>query len=187
MSAATRVASAWHLRHLGTRLSPALSSNDADELLVVVDAEDRVLRHAPRAECHADPTLMHRTVHVVVETNGGLLLQRRGFDKDKGAGLWDSACAGHVEPGETYLQTATRELEEELGLRAEPVFLGTCRVEGDGETELCGVHTLTHDGPFVLAPPELAGLCVFKLEELPLNQTPALRQVLGWLDSLSVT
>ena len=146
-----------------------------------------MLRHAPRAECHADPTLIHRTVHVVIETSAGLLLQRRGFDKDKGAGLWDSACAGHVEPGETYLQTAVRELEEELGLRAEPTFVGTCRVEGEGETELCGVHSLAHDGPFVLAPPELAGLSVFKRYELPADQTPALRQVLAWLGSLSVT
>ena len=148
---------------------------------MVVDAEDRVLRHAPRGECHADPTLMHRTVHVVVETGAGLLLQRRGFDKDKGAGLWDSACAGHVEPGETYLQAAIRELEEELGLSAEPTFVGTCRVDGEGETELCGVHTLVHAGPFTFALPELAGLCVFGLDKLPVDQTPALRQVLTWL------
>ena len=145
----------------------------------------QLIRHVRRAECHADPALVHRSVHVVVQTSSGLLLQRRGFEKDKGAGLWDSACAGHVQPGETYLQAATRELEEELGLTAEPLFVGTCRVSGDGETELCGVHTFAHDGPFTLALPELVGLCVFADEELPTNTTPALAQVLAWLSSVS--
>jgi len=97
------------------------------------------------------------------------------------AGLWDSACSGHVEPGESYLTAAVRELEEELGIRAEPEFLGTCRVTGVGETELCGVHTLKHEGPFVLQLPELAGLCVFRRDELPASLTPALVQILEWL------
>ncbi len=97
------------------------------------------------------------------------------------AGLWDSACSGHVQPGESYLDAAVRELEEELGIRAEPEFLGTCQVAGVGEIELCGVHTLEHEGPFVLQPPELAGLCVFRRDELPASLTPALAQVLEWL------
>jgi isopentenyl-diphosphate delta-isomerase len=150
-------------------------------LLVVVDDEDRMLGHVPRAECHADATLRHRSIHVVVECEGGLLLQRRGFAKDMAAGLWDSACSGHVQPGESYLDAAVRELEEELGIRAEPEFLGTCHVAGVGEIELCGVHTLQHQGPFVLRPPELVGVCVFRRDELPAPLTPALVQVLEWL------
>lgn len=171
---------------MGASLSPEKGPAEADELLVVVDADDRVLRHVRRAECHADPSLVHRSTHVVVETGGGLLLQRRGFDKDTGAGLWDSACAGHVGPGETYTEAAVRELEEELGISAVPTFLGTCRVAGEGETELCGVHTLAHAGPFTLAVGELAGLCVFRSNELPADVTPALRQVLAWLGRVSV-
>ncbi len=97
------------------------------------------------------------------------------------AGLWDSACSGHVQPGESYVDAAVRELEEELGIRAEPEFLGTCQVAGVGESELCGVHTLKHEGPFVLQPPELAGLCVFRRDELPATLTPAFVQVLEWL------
>lgn len=160
---------------------PALDpSQEGSELLVVVDADDRVLRHATRAECHADRTLIHRSTHVVVETTAGLLLQRRGFEKDTGAGLWDSACAGHVQPGESYMEAAVRELGEELGIAAEPRFAGTCRVETERETELCGVHTLRHDGPFRLELPELAGLCVFAHDELPSNVTPALEQVHAW-------
>ncbi len=139
------------------------------------------MREATRAECHADPTLVHRSTHVVVETAGGILLQRRGFEKDTGAGLWDSACAGHVQAGETYTEAATRELREELGIEAAPSFVGTCRVRGEGETELCGVHTLAHDGPFTLEPPELAGLCVFTRDEIPQSVTAALRQVHAWL------
>ena len=163
------------------RGAAADASQEASELLVVVYEHDRVLRHATRAECHADPTLMHRSTHVVVETGSGLLLQRRGFAKDTGAGLWDSACAGHVQPGESYTEAAVRELAEELGIVAEPELVGTCRVVTDRETELCGVHTLRHDGPFRLELPELSGLCVFRRDELPSDVTPALEQVHAWL------
>src|SRR5208283_4017569 len=34
-------------------------------------------------------------------------------------GKLDSSAAGHVDPGETYAETAIRELQEELGIKAE--------------------------------------------------------------------
>ena len=153
---------------------------------MVVDQSDRVVRYATRAECHANADMLHRSIHVIVESSEGLLLQRRGFGKDKGAGLWDSACAGHVGPSESYTEAAVRELKEELGIDAIPTFIGTCHIDGDGETELCGVHVLLHDGPFVFGVGELAGLCVYKRDELPSKVTPALRQVLDWLTSQSL-
>lgn len=54
-------------------------------------------------------------VHVVVERAGRVLLMRRA-----GTGFFDglfSLPGGHVEPGESIVRTAARELEEEAGLQ----------------------------------------------------------------------
>lgn len=56
-------------------------------------------------------------IAVLVEDDRVLLAQR-GKSPDKG--LWGFP-GGHVEPGETALEAARRELREETGLRATPV------------------------------------------------------------------
>lgn len=48
-----------------------------------------------------------------------LLLQKRSSRKDSYPGCFDISAAGHVSSGEDYPGTALRELEEELGIRAE--------------------------------------------------------------------
>lgn len=61
--------------------------------------------------------LHHRTVHVWVQnTKGELLLQKRSSSKEVFPGLWDISCAGHLSAGDSSLDGAVRELEEELGI-----------------------------------------------------------------------
>ena len=86
------------------------------ELFPVVDENDRVLYHAPRAKVHGD-NLRHRAVHILIfNEKGEVFLQKRSRWKDRHPWLWDSSAAGHVEAGEDYDQTAARELREELGI-----------------------------------------------------------------------
>lgn len=57
-------------------------------------------------------------VHVVLERAGQVLLMRRA-----GTGFFDgqfSLPGGHVEPGESIIAAARREMLEETGLRLEP-------------------------------------------------------------------
>jgi 8-oxo-dGTP pyrophosphatase MutT (NUDIX family) len=61
-------------------------------------------------------------VHVLCEREGRVLLLRRA-----GTGFFDglySLPGGHVEQGESILQAAARELEEETGLQIAPDDLG---------------------------------------------------------------
>lgn len=89
------------------------------ELLDIVDERDRVVASATRAEAHARG-LRHRAVHIVVTNPAGeIYVQRRSLDKDCSPGLWDTSAAGHLDRGESYLAAARRELEEELGVRAD--------------------------------------------------------------------
>ena len=72
---------------------------------------------------HRDGDL-HRTVHMWVvrrRKDGGVdvLLQRRSKDKDAYPDCYDISSAGHVLAGDDYESSALRELEEELGIRAD--------------------------------------------------------------------
>ncbi len=92
-----------------------IKTADTDELFDVVDADDRVIRQAPRREVHAKNWL-HRAVHVIVhDTHGQVFIQKRSREKDTFPGCWASSCPGHVDAGEDYLLAARRELGEELG------------------------------------------------------------------------
>lgn len=75
-----------------------------------------------RTKVHEDGDL-HRTSHVwIVRDNnkGGLdvLLQKRSENKDSNPGCYDISSAGHIPAGCGYLDSALRELKEELGLDA---------------------------------------------------------------------
>lgn len=85
-------------------------------LLEVVNDADEVIGIKPRAEIHAQG-LLHREIYIwVLMGNGDLLLQHRGPTKDMFPNCWDCSVGGHVEIGQSYLETATRELTEETGL-----------------------------------------------------------------------
>jgi isopentenyl-diphosphate delta-isomerase len=61
--------------------------------------------------------LRHRVVYIFCEdTDGKILLQKRGPSMATFPNCWDVSAAGHVDEGETYERATKRELQEELGL-----------------------------------------------------------------------
>ena len=59
------------------------------------------------------------------------LLQKRSDNKDSYPGRFDTSSAGHIPAGTEPLDSALRELEEELGIHAEPqdlTYAGKFRV-----------------------------------------------------------
>lgn len=72
-----------------------------------------------RREVHRDGD-WHRAVDVFVVKGDEVLLQKRCATKDSYPDTWDLSCGGHITAGEGSLETAVRELEEELGLKARP-------------------------------------------------------------------
>lgn len=129
----------------------------ADEVFDVVDAQDRVIGQATRAEVHRRG-LWHRAVHVwVFNAAGQVFLQKRSQSKDSAPGCWDSSCSGHLDSGEDYAVAAVRELAEEIGLRVTEVP-DVCLGESPrAETgwEFVRVYRLQHEGPFTLHPAEI--------------------------------
>ena len=66
--------------------------------------------------------LLHRTSHVWLlrRRNGRvqILLQLRSKDKESWAGCYDISSAGHIPAGDGFVESALRELQEELGIEA---------------------------------------------------------------------
>ena len=102
----------------------------------------------------------HRTAHVwIVRRHLGrmqVLLQKRSANKDSFPGMYDTSSAGHIPAGCEPLESAIRELGEELGLRAEPGQLreaGTFDIRYEKtfhgrlfrDDEYC--HVYVYDGP----------------------------------------
>ncbi len=88
-----------------------------EEFLEVVDEKNQVIGLASRKEIHKRG-LRHRSVHIFIFNNrGDLYLQKRSPSKDQYPEHWDTSAAGHTDPGESALEAAQRELEEELGLK----------------------------------------------------------------------
>ncbi|MEM5947484.1 NUDIX domain-containing protein [Spirochaetia bacterium 38H-sp] len=139
------------------------------EKCVLVDEYDRVLGEVDRSLCHKDPSLIHRTSHVVViDRDDRLLLQKRSLSKDMEPGKWDTAVGGHLSPGENYEDAAMREYAEELG-HFPPVPLKKLfdmRVRTDRESENVRVFLCTDNGPFSPDKKEISELRFFSSSEL---------------------
>lgn len=67
--------------------------------------------------------IRHRTAHIwVIRQRDGkyeCLLQKRSLDKDSFPGQYDTSSAGHIHAGDEVITSALREMEEELGIKAE--------------------------------------------------------------------
>jgi isopentenyldiphosphate isomerase len=86
------------------------------ELLNIVDENDEIIGVATRTEIHEKGHL-HREVSIqFITKNNEIILQHRGKNKDLSPDLLSAAVAGHVVVGDSYEETAIKEIVEETGL-----------------------------------------------------------------------
>ncbi|MDO5520061.1 MAG: NUDIX domain-containing protein [bacterium] len=116
----------------------------------------------PRMLVHQDGDL-HGTSHIwvareVKEGSYELLLQKRSATKDAYPGCYDISSAGHLDPGESYLDAAIREVREELGLSVNEETL-----------QFVGMHDAYMKAEFYHKPfrnHELSGVYLYKLPDV---------------------
>jgi len=74
--------------------------------------------------------ILHRTAHVWIlrKRNGRIeiLLQKRSEKKETFPGCYDISSAGHIPAGYGFRESAIRELQEELGIKAREEELNFC-------------------------------------------------------------
>lgn|SRR6185369_12869236 len=126
------------------------------ELFIVVDKEDNIINYRTRYDCHHDKSLIHRAIGIIIiNDKGEILLQKRSIHKDTDPGKYDVAVSGHVAKGESYEDSAQREMMEEIGISAELIFVKKMIVYFPNETEYDAIFRTTHNGPFVISEHEI--------------------------------
>jgi isopentenyl-diphosphate delta-isomerase type 1 len=138
------------------------------ELFDIVDDQDRVIGQAPRSQCHGNPSLIHRVAHVLVfNSQDQLLLQKRSMVKDVQPGRWDTSVGGHLEPGESYLEAAYREMNEELGIKGVPLtYLYSSKIRNDFESENVATYLALYDGKVSFPSDEIEEIGYWKAREI---------------------
>ena len=120
----------------------------ADELVEEVDEQGNVLRVVTRAQMRAE-LLRHRCTYIgVVDSIGRLLIHQRSPDKEVYPSHWDVCAGGVCTAGESWDDSARRELAEELGIDVPLEHLGSGTWEGGGASLVGHVYLARSDGPF---------------------------------------
>lgn len=87
-----------------------------EEFAIIVDQDDNVLEYRNRRKVGTFD--LHRITAVwIVNDKQEVLLAQRAHTMHNQPGVWGPAAAGTVAQGEEYIETAYRELEEEISLR----------------------------------------------------------------------
>ncbi len=101
----------------------------ADELIDILTPSGSLTGEVKlKSEAH-QKGLWHASVQIWIYTSNGLILiQKRAKNKDTYPNLWDISVAGHLSAGDTPIEAAIREIEEEIGYTVTPenlIFLKT--------------------------------------------------------------
>ena len=127
-----------------------------NDVLVLVDSNDRELGVVDKQRAHQGKGLLHRAISVFLyDQHGNLLIQQRHPDKALWGGYWSNSCCTHPRPGEDALAAASRRVMEELGTAPDLQFrfkFEYCASFGPllAERELCSVFSgTTSDDPVV--------------------------------------
>jgi len=90
----------------------------ASELVDIVDEDNNVIDTVTRAKMRKDQ-LPHRASYIaVMDHRGKFLVEIRTLCKDYSPGTFDAVVGGVMQHGEDYVESAKRELFEEIGVDA---------------------------------------------------------------------
>ncbi|MGE0822238.1 MAG: NUDIX hydrolase YfcD [Candidatus Binatia bacterium] len=128
----------------------------ADEIVAIVDEHNTVVGAVPRREMRAK-NLLHRSTYILVfNSQGAIYVQKRTMTKDVFPGYYDPATGGVVLAGESYEESAVRELAEEMGIRDIPLTRLFDFYFADEHARVWGgAFSCVYDGPLVLQQEEV--------------------------------
>ncbi|WP_372876338.1 NUDIX hydrolase [Pseudomonas sp.] len=141
------------------------AASDA-ELVAWVDEQDRPLGGVLRAELRERRLIGRGTYILLFNSAGELCVHRRTLSKALYPGYWDVAAGGMVLEGESYAESAARELAEELGIEDAPLVEHAHFLYDAAESRLwCRAYSAVSDAPLVLQPEEVLEARFMSLDE----------------------
>jgi 8-oxo-dGTP pyrophosphatase MutT (NUDIX family) len=143
------------------------ATNPADEIVAIVDAENRVVGSALRRDMRQH-RLLHRSTYILIFNScGDLCVQKRTATKDVFPGYYDIAAGGVVLAGESYEAGARRELAEEVGIQDVPLAHQFVFHYADDDTQVWGsVFSCVYDGELVLQKEEVESAAFMPVVEV---------------------
>ncbi len=137
------------------------------EFLDIVDLNDQTIGKATRDDIYSK-SLCHRIVHVLIfNEDGKIALQKRSKTVSFCPGHWSTAVGGHVQAGESYVEGALREFEEELGVIAAVSFFSKDLYEAEGSpSKFVTAFKAQYNGPFKHNPEDVELVDFFTLDEI---------------------
>jgi len=130
--------------------------NPAEEIVVIVDEQNQAIGAVAR-KIMRQQRLIHRASYILVfNPQGELFIQKRSQSKDIYPGYWDLAAGGVVLAGESYEESASRELREELGIGGIKLRHLFDQYFEDASNRVWGrIFACTSKGPFTLQEEEI--------------------------------
>ena len=164
------------------------------DLFIQVDESDNPIAPISRKEANTNPDVIHRSIKVLVYNSvGELLIQKRHESKDTFPDCWDVSVAGHVDWGETYIEAALREMQEEIGIfiqKSDLELIGKLLIKLPWETEFQQTYkTIIHtETEITFAEDEVSEVRFVNNEELSVMikdkdvkwASPALKHFEAW-------
>jgi 8-oxo-dGTP pyrophosphatase MutT (NUDIX family) len=128
----------------------------ATEIIQIVDENNEELAALTR-DLMREQNLIHRASYILVFNKAKeLFIHRRTLTKDIYPGYWDIAAGGVVLAGESYDDSASRELNEELGIKVSDLSHCFDHYYEDKNNRVWGrIYCCSHEGPFVLQKEEV--------------------------------
>ncbi|MFA4872487.1 MAG: NUDIX domain-containing protein [Patescibacteria group bacterium] len=148
------------------------TTDPQDEIFPVVNEQGVAVGRTTRREAHRNRELIHPVIGIFVfDTQNRVLLQKRSATKDLNPHCWTLSVGGHIKYGDTPIDTAVREIEEEIGIsvNAEQLtLLGTMVTRNEVQSEYWYVYRydLPAVAPLKAHPDEVAELKFVTLAEL---------------------
>ena len=138
-----------------------------DDLIDVVDEEDKVIYQITRKEA-INKKLAYRAIHIFLfNSKGELFLQKRASTKKRYPDYYDSSVSGHLNANESYEEAAYRELKGELGIlnvSLDKQFKIKCIYEGF--PKMITLFILKYDGEIKINSKEISAGRFYSVEEI---------------------
>jgi len=142
-----------------------------EEIFDIYTRDGKHIGTKEKSFCHSEnPGFYHKPVWIwIINDKGQVLVQKRAETKKKYPNYWDMPSAGHVDAGETSIQGAIRETEEELGIKTvEQDYLYVGEFIADRSWEIAQIYLLKIDldiSDLILQEKEVAEVNWLSLEE----------------------
>lgn len=141
-----------------------------DEIITLVDKNNQIIGATPRSKMRFGVDFHRATYILVFDKNQHLLVQKRTLNKSFCPGYYGIATGGVVASGESYIESAHRELQEELGFDAELADHGLFYTEGNsfriwGNLYSCHYDESLH-GPLRLQADEVASIHTMSMADI---------------------